>query len=185
MVVQYLFGGIRVSGPGRMITADAVRQLSVLLAVFLLVNAVRYSYDRYQLLFSTRGGTFTGASYTDINAVLPAKLILMLIAGICAVGFVVGAVTRSIRLPALALGLLVLSTVLIGGVWPLVLQQLVVNPNGINREPEFIARSIDATRTAYRIRHDQISYVDYPGQLTGDPAAARPRPGLRQSHTRA
>ena len=170
-VVQYLFGGIRFSGPGRMITAEAVRQLSVLLAAFLLVNAVQYWYDRYQLLFSNRGGTFTGASYTDINAVLPAKLILMLIAAICAVGFVVGAVTRSIRLPAIALGLLVLSGVLIGGVWPLVLQQVVVNPNGINREPQFIARSIDATRTAYRIRHDQISYVDYPGQLTGDPAA--------------
>ena len=82
----------------------------------------------------------------------------------------VGAFTRSIKLPAIALGLLVLSSVLIGGVWPLVLQQVVVNPNGINREPEFIARSIDATRTAYNIRDDQINYVDYPGQLTGDPA---------------
>ena len=170
-VVQYLFGGIRVSGPGRMMTAEATLQLSVLLAALMLVKAVQYWYDRYQLLFSTRGGTFTGASYTDINAVLPAKLILMLIAGICAVGFVVGAVTRSIRLPALALGLLVLSGVVIGGVWPLVLQQVLVNPNGINREPQFIARGIDATRTAYQIRDDQISYVDYPGQLTGDPAA--------------
>ena len=83
----------------------------------------------------------------------------------------VGAFTRSIKLPAIALGLLVLSSVLIGGVWPLVLQQVVVNPNGINREPEYIARNIDATRTAYQIRDDQINYVDYPGQLTGDPAA--------------
>ena len=56
-----------------------------------------------------------------------------------------------------------LSSVLIGGVWPLVLQQVVVNPNGINREPEYIARNIDATRTAYQIRDDQINYVDYPG----------------------
>ena len=169
--VQYLFGGIRVSGPGRKITTAATLQLSVLLAALMLVKAVQYWYDRYQLLFSNRGGTFTGASYTDITAVLPAKLILMLIAGICAVGFVVGAVTRSIKLPAVALGLLVLSSVLIGGVWPLVLQQVLVNPNGINREPQYIARSIDATRTAYQIRDDQISYVDYPGQLTGDPAA--------------
>ena len=30
-------------------------------------------------------------------------------------------------------------------------------------------RSIDATRTAYQIRDDQINYVNYPGQLTGDP----------------
>ena len=135
----------------------------------MLLKAVQYWYDRYDLLFSNRGGTFTGASYTDINAVLPAKIILMCIAVICAVGFVVGAFTRSIKLPAIALALLVLSSVLIGGVWPLVLQQVVVNPNGINREPEFIARNIDATRAAYNIQDDQINYIDYPGQLAGDP----------------
>ena len=93
----------------------------------------------------------------------------MCIAVICAVGFVVGAFTRSIKLPAIALALLVLSSVLIGGVWPLVLQQVVVNPNGINREPEFIARNIDATRAAYNIQDNQIKYIDYPGQLVGDP----------------
>ena len=169
--VQYLFGGIRLSGPGRKITPEATLQLSLLLAAFVFLKAVQYWYDRYELLFSNRGGTFTGASYTDVNAVLPAQLILMLIAAICAAGFVAGGLTRSIRLPAIALGLLVLTSVLVGGVWPLVLQQLVVNPNGINREPQYIARGIDATRTAYRIRDDQINYVDYPGQLNGDPAA--------------
>ncbi len=170
-VVQYLFGGVRISGPGRKITSQATLQLSLLVAAFVLLKAVQYWYDRYELLFSNRGTTFTGASYTDINAVLPAKLILMLIAAICAVGFIAGAFTRSIKLPAIALGLLVLSSVLIGAVWPLVLQQVVVNPNGINREPQYIARNIEATRTAYQIRDDQINYVDYPGQLTGDPAA--------------
>ena len=168
-VVQYLFGGIRLSGPGRKITSQATLQLSLLVAAFVLLKAVQYWYDRYDLLFSNRGGTFTGASYTDINAVLPAKIILMCIAVICAVGFVVGAFTRSIKLPAIALALLVLSSVLIGGVWPLVLQQVVVNPNGINREPEFIARNIEATRAAYNIQDDQIYYKDYAGQLTGDP----------------
>ena len=166
-VVQYLFGGIRLSGPGRKITSQATLQLSLLVAAFVLLKAVQYWYDRYELLFSNRGGTFTGASYTDINAVLPAKLILMLIAAICAIGFIVGAFTRSIKLPAIALGLLVLSSVLIGGVWPLVLQQVVVNPNGINREPEYIAKNIAATRTAYDLQ--DVKYEDYPGVLAGDP----------------
>ena len=166
-VVQYLFGGIRLSGPGRKITSQATLQLSLLVAAFVLLKAVQYWYDRYELLFSNRGGTFTGASYTDVNAVLPAKLILMLIAAICAIGFIVGAFTRSIKLPAIALGLLVLSSVLIGGVWPLVLQQVVVNPNGINREPEYIAKNIAATRTAYDLQ--DVKYEDYPGVLAGDP----------------
>ena len=41
--------------------------------------------DRYELLSHTRAGKpFTGAGYTDINAVLPAKMILLAIALICA-----------------------------------------------------------------------------------------------------
>lgn len=168
-LVQYLFGGIRLGGPGRRITSSATLQLSLLVAVFVLLKAVQYWFDRYELLFSNRNPSFTGASYTDVNAVLPAKIILMVIAAICAVGFIAGAITRSVKLPAIALGLLVLSSVLIGGVWPLVLQQVVVNPNGINREPDFIARNIDATRTAYDIRDDEINYVPYQGVLAGNP----------------
>ena len=150
----------------------------LLVAAFVLLKAVQYWYDRYELLFSNRGGTFTGASYTDINAVLPAKLILMLIAAICAVGFVVGAFTRSIKLPAIALGLLVLSSVLIGGAWPLVLQQVVVNPNGINREPEYIA--------AQHRRHPHgVSDPATTRSTTSTTRAARRRPAAdrqRQGH---
>ncbi len=51
----------------------------------MLLKAVAYWFDRYELLSHTRSGKpFTGAGYTDINAVLPAKLILMAIAVICA-----------------------------------------------------------------------------------------------------
>ena len=177
LVTQYLYGGIRISGPGRRITSQASFQLSLLIGIFVLIKAVQYWFDRYALLFSTRGGKFTGASYTDVNAVLPAKIILMVIAVICAVGFIVGAFLHSVKLPAIALALLVLSSVLIGGVWPLVLQQVVVNPNGITKEPPYITRNIDATRDAYDIGSDKVTYVAYSDQakLTatgGVPAAA-------------
>ena len=178
-VVQYLFGGIRLSGPGRKITSQATLQLSLLVAAFVLLKAVQYWYDRYELLFSNRGGTFTGASYTDINAVLPAKLILMLIAAICAIGFVVGAFTRSIKLPAIALGLLVLSSVLIGGVWPLVLQQVVVNPE--RHQP-----GTGVHRAEHRRHPDRVPDPRRPDQLRrlSGPAHRRPagdhrRPGHR------
>ena len=84
LVTQYLFGGIRLTGRPGQITSRA--QLAVLVGVFVLLKAVEYWYDRYELLFSNRSDTFTGASYTDINAVMPAKLILMFIAVICASG---------------------------------------------------------------------------------------------------
>ena len=167
LLLQYLFGGLRLSGPGRRITSQASLQLSLLVGAFVLVKAVQYWFDRYSLLFSNRGGSFTGASYTDVNAVLPAKIILMVIAAICAVGFFVGAFLRSIKLPGIALALLVLSSVLIGGVWPLVLQQVVVNPNGISKEPPYIQRNMTATRAAFDIQ--DIDYQQYQGTLSGSP----------------
>ena len=177
LITQYLYGGLRFSGPGRRITSQASFQLSMLVGIFVLIKAVQYWFDRYALLFSSRGGKFTGASYTDVNAVLPAKIILMVIAVICAVGFIVGAFLHSVKLPAIALALLVLSSVLIGGVWPLVLQQVVVTPNGITKEPPYITRNIDATRDAYDIGNSKVTYVKYSDQASltatgGVPAAA-------------
>ena len=171
LVTQYLFGGLRVSGPGRRISSQASLQLSLLVGLFVLVKAVQYWFDRYDLLFSGRGGSFTGASYTDVKAVLPAKIILMVIAAVCAGGFIVGAVLRSVRLPAVALALLVLSSVLIGGVWPLILQQVVVNPNGISKEPPYISRNIAATQAAYGLGSDKVTYQPYADTTSGTASA--------------
>lgn len=174
LVTQYLYGGLRLSGPGRRITSQASLQLSLLVGIFVLVKAVQYWFDRYALLFSNRSGKFTGASYTDVNAILPAKIILMVIAVICAVGFIVGAFLRSVKLPAIALALLVLSSVLIGGVWPLILQQVVVNPNGITKEPPYITKNINATRAAYGIGKDKVTYVPYSDKTSTTPATSSP-----------
>ncbi|WP_229674456.1 UPF0182 family membrane protein [Nakamurella endophytica] len=181
LVTQYLFGGIRLSGPGRRISSQAAFQLSLLIGIFVLIKAVQYWFDRYDLLFSNRGGLFTGASYTDVKAVLPAKIILMVIAAVCAVGFVVGAFLRSIRLPAVALALLVLSSVLIGGVWPLILQQVVVNPNGITKEPPYIQRSIAATQAAYGLGEDKVSYTNYADVTNATPSALLSDPSVQNA----
>ncbi len=181
LVTQYLYGGLRLSGPGRRITSQASLQLSLMVGVFVLIKAVQYWFDRYSLLFSNRGGKFTGASYTDVNAVLPAKIILMVIAAICAVGFIVGAFLRSVKLPAIALALLVLSSVLIGGVWPLVLQQVVVNPNGITKEPPYITRNIDATRAAYGIGSQQVKYVAYSDKSSPNPLTQSDSPTVNNA----
>jgi uncharacterized membrane protein (UPF0182 family) len=152
LVTQYVFGGIRLSaGKHRKVTAQAALQLSLLVGVFVLIKAVQYWFDRYDLLFSERSGIFTGASYTDVHAVLVAKIILMCIAAICAIGFIVGGVLKSIKLPVIALALLVVSSAVVGGVWPLILQKVVVDPSAITREAPFIERNIAATRDAYAI----------------------------------
>ncbi|MGH3843230.1 MAG: UPF0182 family protein [Pseudonocardiaceae bacterium] len=173
LITHYLFGGLRLAGRGGQLSGPARVQLGILAGVFVLLKAVGYFLDRYDLLFSQRNPLFTGASYTDLNAVLPAKIILICIAAICAVAFFVGAVLRNLQLPAIAIALLVLSSILVGGAWPLVLEQFVVRPNANEREAPSIQRNIAATRAAYGITDRQVQYVPYSGRSVLLPADVR------------
>ena len=129
----------------------AKAQLFVLAGIFVALKATAYWVDRYGINFSQRGVVQTGASYTDVHAVLPAKTVLAVIAVICAVLFLAGAARRSSLLPAIGFGLLVLSAVLIGGVYPFIIQQFVVGPNQQAKERPYIEREIGSTRTAYGV----------------------------------
>jgi uncharacterized membrane protein (UPF0182 family) len=173
LITHYLFGGLRLAGRGGQLSAPARVQLAVLAGVFVLLKAVGYYLDRYGLLFSRRNPLFTGASYTDLNAVLPAKVILMCIAVICAVAFFAGAVLRNLQLPAIAIALLLLSSILVGAAWPAVLEQFVVRPNANEREAPSIQRNIAATREAYGITDRQVSYRQYSGRSEASPADVR------------
>jgi uncharacterized protein len=173
LITHYLFGGLRLAGRGGQLSAPARVQLAILAGVFVLLKAVGYYLDRYSLLFSRRNPLFTGASYTDLNAVLPAKLILMCIAVICAVAFFAGAVLRNLQLPAIAIALLLLSSILVGAAWPAVLEQFVVRPNANEREAPSIQRNIAATRQAYGLTDRQITYEQYSGRSDVSPTDVR------------
>ncbi|MDG4664353.1 UPF0182 family protein [Mycobacterium sp. 236(2023)] len=164
---HYLFGGIRLAGRSGALSRAARIQLITLVGLLMLLKAVAYWLDRYELLSHTRGGKpFTGAGYTDINAVLPAKLILMAIAVICAVAVFSAIFLRDLRIPAIGVVLLLLSSLVIGAGWPLVVEQISVRPNAAQKESEYISRSISATRQAYGLTEDAVTYRDYPGNTS-------------------
>ncbi|HEX3908391.1 MAG TPA: UPF0182 family protein [Mycobacteriales bacterium] len=150
LITEYVFGGVRLQTPGPKWTPAGRVHVSVLLGVFVLLKAVAYWLDRYGLAFSGRG-IVTGPSYTDVNAVLPAKTILVFVAVICALLFFANIVTRNWLLPAVALGLMVLSAIVIGGVYPALVQQFKVKPSASDLEAPYIQRNITATRAAYGI----------------------------------
>src|SRR6266566_9496019 len=178
--VHYLFGGVRRQGPGEKVTPAARAHLSVLLGTFVLLKAAAYLLDRYGLVFSDRGG-ITGASYTDVKAVLPAKTILVIVALICAVAVFANIWLRNVQLPAIALILLVFTSVAISGIYPTLVQQFSVRANADQKEKVYIRRNIVATRQAYGIASTKdggpIDYVNYNAkteataqQLRGDTA---------------
>jgi uncharacterized membrane protein (UPF0182 family) len=164
ITTHYIFGGIRLSGRAGALSRPARIQMVSLIGTLVLLKAAAYWLDRYELLSHTRTGKpFTGAGYTDINAVLPAKMILLAIALICAVAVFSAIVLRDLQIPAIGLVLLLLSSVVVGAGWPLIVEQFSVKPNAAQKESEYISRSIAATRQAYGLTEDVVTYRDYRG----------------------
>ncbi|MGB6148171.1 MAG: UPF0182 family protein, partial [Mycolicibacter algericus] len=164
LTTHYIFGGIRLSGRAGALSRPARIQVVSLIGTLVLLKAAAYWLDRYELLSHTRTGKpFTGAGYTDINAVLPAKMILLAIALICAIAVFSAIVLRDLQIPAIGLVLLLLSSVVIGAGWPLLVEQFSVKPNAAQKESEYISRSIAATRHAYGLTEDVVTYRNYSG----------------------
>ncbi len=120
---HFLQGGIRPQAVGLSDKVDPqVRaHLSVLLGLVLLAKAWGYYLGRFDLLTSDRG-VVQGASYTDVNAQLPALTFLTIVAVICAVMFFVNARYRVWSLPIIAVGLLLLVSILLGTAYPAFIQ---------------------------------------------------------------
>jgi uncharacterized membrane protein (UPF0182 family) len=159
LLTHYVFGGLRLQTPGQKLTGAARVQLSVLLGIFLVLKSVAYWLDRYGTVYSGRGTVYTGASYTDVHALLPAKNILVFVAAICAVAFFANIFFRNTVLPAAALVLLLFSSLVIGVAFPAIMQQFVVKPSADQREAAYIERAIESTRDAYGLA--DVQYVDY------------------------
>ncbi|AZA09788.1 UPF0182 family protein [Corynebacterium pseudopelargi] len=163
LVGHYLLGGIRIgnqaTGVKGHVSNYARVQLGVTAGIWMLLRVAYYWLDRYGLL-ERQHDTFTGGSYTDINAMLPAKIILMVIAAVVAFSFFSVIVLKDLRIPAASTVLMVLSAVVIGSVWPLMMERFSVQPNRAEKESEYISRNIEATRFAYGITDDQVTYLD-------------------------
>jgi hypothetical protein len=172
LVTAYLYGALRLQTPGPKWTPAARVHISILLGVFLLLKAIAYWLDRYGLAFSGRG-IVTGPSYTDVHAVLPAKTILVFVAIICAGLFFANSVTRNWTLPAIAFGLMLFSAIVIGGLYPLVVQHYKVSPSAQDLEAKYIQRNINATQYAYGITPQQVTTSPYVGVSSETPAQQR------------
>ena len=101
--------------------------------------------------------------YTDVNAVLPALNILAAVSLLVAALFFVNVFRRHWAIPAIGAGLLVVSSIVVGTLYPMIVQQFQVRPSELVREQPYLERNIEATRDAYDIADAEIT--DYPGTV--------------------
>lgn len=169
-LTHYLYGGLRITSPGARATAAATGHLSVLLGIFVALKAVAYWLDRYGLAVKSSDfkatDNWTGLRYVDANAYLPAKTILFCIAVICALLFFATLWRRTWQLPVIGFGLMVLSAILIGGLYPAIVQKFQVQPNEQAKEAPYVKKNLEATRKAYGI--DDAKVTEYSGQSSTD-----------------
>src|SRR5690606_39273081 len=167
-VAHYLFGGIRPQSPAQKITPGANIHLSVLLAALVAVRGWGFWLDRFMLSYSPRGG-LTGLPHTDVTAQLRAYELLTGIAVVCVLLFLANIRYRGWVLPSAGVGILVVAAVLLGGVYPAVIQRLQVDPQELPREREFLERNLAYTRYGYDIESGEdtldgpdITYERFP-----------------------
>nr|WP_245810352.1 UPF0182 family protein [Brachybacterium massiliense] len=171
LVGHFIYGGVSWGqDSGLEVTRSARRHLGVLAAIYVLLLGAGHWFQRYDLLTAPHP-RFEGASYADHNAILPAQTILAIASIVVAALFVVWIFRSDWRIPAIGAGLMILSTLVVGNLYPWAIQQFQVQPNERALEQPYIQNNIDATRTAFNL--DDINEVPYTATTDAEPGALR------------
>ena len=135
------------------LSAPVRAHLSVIGALLLVVVAAGYQLDIADLAYSTSGwnGNVQAALYTDMNARLPANVILTVVALAAAALLILNTWFKTLWLLALAGGAWIVLSLVVGGLYPSFVQTVQVNPNELDVERPYLRQHIEATRAAYDI----------------------------------
>jgi len=168
--VHLIYGGIRFTGRTVEISRPARIQLAILIAAYMIVQGLSLWFDQYATATSP-GELFTGVTYSDANAVIPGLQILALISLAVALAFIVTAVIGRWRISIIATALMVASSLVLGGLYPWIVQTFQVVPNERTLEGPYLQKNIDATRVAFDL--DKVEVVEYDASVVAEPGALR------------
>ena len=168
--VHIIYGSIKFNGRETFVSKAARIQIGLLAFLYLLIQGASLWLDQY-LTMTSSSGLFTGATYSDVYAAIPGLQILALISVVVALLFLVAAFVGKWRLPVIATGLMVVSSLILGGLFPWAIQTFQVVPNERTLEAPYIDRNLSATRAAYGI--DDVLKVEYNATTDATPGALR------------
>ena len=163
-IAHYLNGAIQLQTQGRHVTPQAKAHISVLFALIAISRAVSYWFGRFELTTSTRG-VVQGATFTDVNAQLPATSLMILVSLAVAALFLWNVWQKSWRLPVLATVLWIVVALVAGQIYPAIVQRFSVQPNVSTKELPFIERNLLATKNAMGLDSVKSVEVEYEQKL--------------------
>ncbi len=135
--------------------------IGTLVAVILGLFAWGYWLGIWELVFSQRGIIF-GAGFADLNAKLPAQWILFIVVLSLVIVVIFTVWRKNYRLPLYGIGAWIVAAIIVGGIYPALIQRFQVEPNELARENPYIEYNIQATREAFGLT--QIEEEPFPAE---------------------
>jgi uncharacterized protein len=149
-MIYRVHGDIEYNIHQRSVSPTAIAHGSALLGLFFVAEAASYGLDRYLLLYGDNG-VVVGASYTDVHVKLPVLWFMIGLSIVAAFAAWANLWMRTYRLPAAAVLLVVIGTLVLTGVTPALFRQLFVKPSELQLEKPYIEHNIALTRQAYNL----------------------------------
>lgn len=170
VIGYYVTGKIDVDPSGFHISTRARVHFGLLGAVGALAAAGAYWLSRYDMLLENHE-KFSGATYTGINADLPGRTILAIVALMIAVLFVAASLLGRWRLVVTGLVVGLVASLVVTWAYPALVQRFKVVPNAVELESEYIQRNIDATLKAYGL--DEVEKKSYSAKTEAEAGQLR------------
>ena len=155
LVVAFMDGALQLRGEHRGTTPALRGHLSLLLGIYLVLKAGSLWLDRFAVSF-TGGGPVTGPSYTDVHALLPGKILLIVVTLICAVLLFVNFFVRRWTLAITAVATLAVALFVVGIAWPGLVHKLREQPSEFSLDQPLIQRNVAGTLSAFGL-HDRVT----------------------------
>ncbi len=136
----------------------AEKQLIIVGMLFFLMVGVHFFLKQYELLFGSTGAVY-GAGFTDVNVTLWVYRIIMGLSVLGAVGFAIGITRKKIK-PAVVVPIVMILVGALGIGAQMLVQNLIVTPDEINKESKYLERNIEYTQYAYGLNDvDEKSFT--------------------------
>src|ERR1019366_2637091 len=165
IIFHYLNGGILPQRGIPRVRPAVKAHLSVLLALIALTKAAGYVLQRWGLV-NDQGGYVGGADYTDVHARLPAQSLLIVVSIFAAAILLFNIRRQGWTLPVLAVGIWAFVALVVGVIYPALLQTLKVTPAQSSLELPYIKRNIEATNAAYGLDNVEVKQFNATGSVT-------------------
>ena len=120
----------------------------------------------WDLVYSSRGVVF-GASYADMHSKLPAQWILLAVVILFIIMVLLAIFRKNYRLILYGIGAWIVAAVLVGTVYPAIIQRFQVQPSELAKETPYIKYNIDFTREAFGL--NDVVEKPYPANDTPSP----------------